>query len=318
MSNYNSNQDVSDPTFDSQGNAAVGQFYSSGGKNDTTGREPFEDTSRDFIGQSGNNVGSSLRDGGNYDSSATSGQYDSGAVGGGQYDSGATGGIGGGSGGRREEIATEVETGRGMTGSGPTFGGEGLSGQTGDNYGSNTSAGNYAQDTSNLDQGAAGGLTGDNYASSGAGGITGDNVDKSAGYGQDSGNPGNMGVGGYGGERGNVVSGGAAGTDRFDSNYGDGVGGDKRFGQEDEETYGNPSGKKVTSNQGIGRHGDDFTGGFAATGGAYTNESAKTGLTGREGTATGVQDQNAQPTQHQGFIGKVMNVLGGHNNSGNA
>ncbi len=32
MSNYNN--DSSDPTFDNSGNAAVGQFYSSGGQNE--------------------------------------------------------------------------------------------------------------------------------------------------------------------------------------------------------------------------------------------------------------------------------------------
>lgn len=32
-----------DPHFDSQGRAAQGEFYSSGGLNDSTGREPFED-----------------------------------------------------------------------------------------------------------------------------------------------------------------------------------------------------------------------------------------------------------------------------------
>lgn len=33
----------SDPHYDSQGRAAQGEFYSSGGLNESTGREPFED-----------------------------------------------------------------------------------------------------------------------------------------------------------------------------------------------------------------------------------------------------------------------------------
>jgi hypothetical protein len=188
--------------------------------------------------------------------------------------------------------ARDHTTGQHHTGTGI---GSGITTGTAAQYGSNTSASNYDSNTSH-------GL-----------GHSGSNIgeDRSAGYARNTGGPGNQGVAGS-----NL--GGAAGTDRFDvDRSSSGVAG---------------IGSNTHQDTGVSRHG--ITGDFdnnatAPRGGAYSNPDAKTGLTGREHTSTGVPDQHGNATstsstaahtgehaaeQHAsgGILGKVKAVLGGH------
>jgi hypothetical protein len=149
-------------------------------------------------------------------------------------------------------------------------------------YGSNTSASNYASTTEH---------------SSGLGHSShGD--DRSAAYDRNQGGPGNQGISGGG------LS-GAAGTDRFDvDRSSSGVTGTGVHGQD----------------SGVSRHGPtgDFANNATSSGGAYDNPNAKTGLTGRETTQTGVSDQHGNATHTGteahggGLIDKVKGMLGGH------
>jgi hypothetical protein len=99
---------------------------------------------------------------------------------------------------------------------------------------------------------------------------------------------------------------GAAGTDRFDV--------DRSSSGANTGSYGHQQ------DTGVSRHG--ITGDFdnnatAPTGGAYSNPDAKTGLTGREHTTTGVSDQHGHATeQHQGgLLDKVKAMLPGHSST---
>ncbi|GHJ85020.1 hypothetical protein NliqN6_1422 [Naganishia liquefaciens] len=158
-------------------------------------------------------------------------------------------------------------------------------------YGSNTAASNYASTTEHPSGlGHSGSHTGN---------------DRSAGFARDSGNPGNQGV------AGSNLS-GAAGTDRFDVDR-NASGVNTGYGHDDAHKH---------QDTGISRHGPtgDFDNNATSTGGAYDNPDAKTGLTGREHTTTGVPDQhgNATHTGHGeahssgGLMDKVKSVLGGH------
>jgi hypothetical protein len=303
MSGTNNNLQSSDPTFDPRGNAAVGEFYSSGGKNDSTGREPFEDTSRDFIGGGDRHATT----GGHHSSGLTGGDYSSGGgIGGATSRTGNTG-IGGATGGFEAGRNTGDDFGSSRTG--------GLTG--GDSYGSDRAARDYDSRTGEHEHHSHSGTHTGTHTGTGEY-RTGDNrgEDRSAGYDRSQGGPGNQGISEYQGrEHSGPVSGGAAGTDRFDVDR-------ESSGAYGEGTYGKDTGDKTQVNQNITRTGRDFTGGATASGGAYTDDFAKTGLTGRETTTTGVNDQHGQSTaatgthdqEHhkQGLMEKVKNVIGGH------
>ncbi|KAJ9098284.1 hypothetical protein QFC21_004613 [Naganishia friedmannii] len=152
------------------------------------------------------------------------------------------------------------------------------SGIGGAQYGSNTAAQDYSSTTSGLGHQSGHSNIGE---------------DRSAGYARNQGGPGNEGI------TGNNLS-GAAGTDRFDVD------------RSSSGAYGhNDANKHMDS--GVTRTGGDFTNNVTATGGAYANPDAKTGLTGREHTTTGVQDQHGNATeQHSGgLLDKVKGMLGG-------
>ncbi|KAJ9119424.1 hypothetical protein QFC24_005657 [Naganishia onofrii] len=182
----------------------------------------------------------------------------------------------------------------------------GLGASSGAHYGSNTAASDYSSNTTGLGQSHTSGLgQGQSHTS----GLGHSNVgeDRSAGYARTQGGPGNEGI------TGNNLS-GAAGTDRFDVD------------RSSSGAYGhNDANKHIDS--GVTRTGGDFTNSATATGGAYSNPDAKTGLTGREHTTTGVPDQHGHATeqhtghatgeQHSGgILDKVKGMLGGHKEHG--
>ncbi|KAG7575491.1 hypothetical protein FFLO_00310 [Filobasidium floriforme] len=140
---------------------------------------------------------------------------------------------------------------------------------------------------------------------------------------QRTGSAGNMGVGNYqGSNEHGVVSGGAAGTDRFDAPRRD----NEHITHTDRLTgtgadHGHTVGNKGSDDHklsGVTRHGDDFTKGDTADS-AYKNYDA-TGLTGRENTTTGVHDNNLEGTgaHKEGLMDKVKNLIGGHTNTTHA
>jgi hypothetical protein len=158
----------------------------------------------------------------------------------------------------------------------------GLGASSGQHYGSNTAASDYSSNTTGLGQSHTSGLGHSNIGE-----------DRSAGYARNQGGPGNEGITGH-----NLS--GAAGTDRFDVD------------RSSSGAYGNNDANKHMDS-GITRTGGDFTNNATATGGAYSNPDAKTGLTGREHTTTGVPDQHGHATeQHSGgILDKVKGMLGG-------
>jgi len=163
----------------------------------------------------------------------------------------------------------------------------------GSNYGSDRAAAQYERDTSGLGSGQTRGSGNDENT-----------PDLSAGHGRSVGGPGNMGVSDYQGSASGPISSGAAGTDRFDAG--------EPLAREGSGHYGQADAEKNQTNHSVSRHGHDFTGGHTATGGAYTNEYAKTGLTGRETTTTGVPDQQGERTQNQSLLDKVKHAVGIH------
>jgi len=170
-----------------------------------------------------------------------------------------------------------AHTGTGLTGGHPGAGVTGASDST--VYGSNTAARDFDQSTSG----------------------------SAAGYDR-SGGVGNQGVAGFqGSDHRGPVSGGAAGTDRFDTD---------RSGE-----HGHTVGNKGSDDHklsGLTRHGDDFTKGDTADS-AYKNYDA-TGLSGREKTTTGVHDNNLEGTgaHKEGIMDKIKHVIGGHTNTTHA
>ncbi|KAI5453026.1 hypothetical protein NCC49_006556 [Naganishia albida] len=215
--------------------------------------------------------------------------------------------------GTGHNLASDSVTGQQHTGLGS---GAGIrSGTTGE-YGSNTSASNYASNTSSSGLGSGSHGLGHSSTTEHSHGLghSGSNMgeDRSAGFNRATGGPGNQGVQGS-------HLGGAANTDKFDaprehSSVGTGIG----------------SGPHA-QDSGVTRHGP--TGDFdntatAPKGGAYVNDDARTALTGREHTSTGVPDMHGNATstsstathtgehgaEHSsgGLLGKVKAVLGGH------
>jgi hypothetical protein len=180
-------------------------------------------------------------------------------------------------------------------------------------YGSSNAAREYENAT---DRRTGSGLTGSGLAGSG----------EAAGYDRSSGGIGNQGVGAFqGSEHGGPISGGAAGTDRFDTSRDHGVTRDTSITGASSTTtgtqYGHDSDNKAANDHklsGITRHGDDFTKGDTADS-AYHNYQP-TGLTGREETTTGVHDKNLESTgaHKEGLLDKVKNLIGGHSNTTNA
>jgi len=142
-------------------------------------------------------------------------------------------------------------------------------------------------------------------------------------YDQRTESAGNMGVAHHqGSDSHGPVSGGAAGTDRFDAprrDHDDVTRTDKITGTGAE--HGHSVGDKGADDHklsGLTRHGDDFTKGDTADS-AYKNYDA-TGLSGRETTTTGVHDNNLEGTgaHKEGLMDKVKHVFGGHTNTTHA
>jgi len=140
---------------------------------------------------------------------------------------------------------------------------------------------------------------------------------------QSTGSVGNQGVAHHqGSDHHGPISGGAAGTDRFDAPRRD----NENITHTDKITgsgadHGHTVGDKGSDDHklsGLTRHGDDFTKGDTADS-AYKNYDA-TGLSGREKTTTGVHDNNLEGTgaHKEGLMDKVKHVFGGHTNTTHA